>query len=216
MSWSHRFSYILSGVAAAAIAAGLAGVLYVHINTVAAERDGAVRGLGDERSRASRLQADLGQMKQDYERGLADERSRAGRLQADLDQLKGSKEAVEREGVEIREREAAAVRQFEAAKDAFEKSRTASMALEGELKTVQAKLGALEKDRDGWRTLAGETETSLKRSREALEAAEKEKDSWRTRAEKAERELEKAKGALAERDEEIRKLQGRSGEPAAR
>jgi chromosome segregation ATPase len=208
---SSRFSYTLSGVAAAALAAGLAGVLYVQINTLAAERDGAARG-------------------------LADERGRVGRLQADLDQLKNGKDAVERRA-EKAEREGV-------------EARAASAALEGQLKTAQDKLGALEKDRDGWRARAGEMETSLKSSKEALEAADKEKGSWRSRAEKAEQERsaaegreasakaqlqaeqqahEKTRAVLAERDrdlaaaradvdsrdEEIRKLQGRSGEPAA-
>jgi chromosome segregation ATPase len=191
MSWSPRFAYILCGGAAAIIAAVFAAVLYVQISTLAAERDGAARGLADERGRASRLQADLGQLRQDYDvQKIAH------------GELVRSKEAVEQDR--------------DGWKSRGEKAGREHVAVEGELKTVQAKLS--------------ETEMSLKRTREALEAAEQEKGGLRNRAEKAEREKSEADGReagarallaerdrelaaartdISNRDEEIRKLQTR-------
>jgi chromosome segregation ATPase len=189
--WSPRFSYVLCGAAAAVIAAVFAVVLYVQINTLAAERDGAARGLADERGRTSRLQADLGQLRQDYD------------LQKIAHgELVRSKEAVEQDR--------------DGWKSRAEKAEHEHIAVEGELKTVQAKFGALEKDRDGWRTLAGETEASLKRTRVALEKAEREKGEADGREAGArallaerDRELAAARTDISNRDEELRKLQTR-------
>jgi chromosome segregation ATPase len=165
---SSRSSYILSGVATAVIAAGLAAVLYVQINALAAEKDSAVRGLADEHNRASRLQADLAQMKQDYDvqKAAYGELVRGKQaVEQDRDGWKGRAEKAEHEQIEAREREAAAMRQLESTKDDYEKSKTAFVALEGELKMVQAKLS--------------ETETSLSQTKEALEKAERERNEAR-------------------------------------
>jgi chromosome segregation ATPase len=204
-------SQILTGIAAAVVAAVLAIALYVQID------------------RAGDLQADLDQLKKDYD-GLNVAR---GRLLTEEEAVERDRagwreraEKAEREGNEVQARAAEAARLLQAEQQAHEKTRSGLAALGREVAAAQAKNNELERDRDGLRDRAQKAERESnevqaraadaarllqaeqqahQKARSDLAAAqakisevERERDGLRGRAEKAERESSEAQSRQAD------------------
>jgi colicin import membrane protein len=192
-------SQILTGIAAA-VAVVLAVALYVQID------------------RTGGLQADLDRLKRDYD-GLNEARGRVATektaVERDRAGWRERAEKAERESNEVQARLADAARLLQTEQQAHEKTRSAFAALGREAAAAQAKIGEVERERDGLRGRAEKAERESNEAQSRQADAARELHAEQQAVEKIRGELATARAELDSRNEEIRRLEVKAGESAA-